>query len=89
MLKAESLFNLFSEVTPGKHITWPIYDGKDPLEAKTVENYVTPFFKTGSRMPIPILNLGLDIFIVQTEYDDKLNTYKVIVEGVVVKPKKK
>jgi len=52
MLKAESLFNLFSRITPGKRITWPIYDGKDPLEAKTVENYVTPFFKTGSNASV-------------------------------------
>jgi hypothetical protein len=88
MSKAEKLLNLIEDVTPGKYVTWPAYDGTDILDAKTVEDYVTPFFKTGSLMPIPILNLGLNVYIVQTEYNDDLQTYKVIVEGVIMKLKK-
>ncbi len=85
MLKAEMLLNLISDINPGKYITWPIYDGDNILDAKTVEDYVTTFFKTGSIMPIPILNLGLNIYVVQKEYDDEHHTYRVVIEGFVTK----
>ena len=87
MLKAEMLLNLISDIKPGKQITWPVYDGNNILEAKTVENYVTTFFQTGSKMPIPVLNLGLDIHSVETEYDDGVHTYRVVIEGFVTKLK--
>jgi hypothetical protein len=85
MLKAESLLSLISDVKPGKYITWPIYDGNEVLDAKTVEDYVTVFFKTGSIMPIPVLNLGLDIHAMATDYDDDHNRYKITIEGFVTK----
>jgi len=89
MLKAESIFNLFSELKPGQYITWPVYDGTDILEAKSMEEYVNTFFKTGTLMPIPVLNLGLDIYSVQAEYDDGHATHKVVIEGFITKPRKK
>ena len=87
MLKASSILDVVSNIKPGKHITWPVYDGDDILDAKSMEDYVTMFFKTGDIMPIPIFNLGLNIHSVQTEYNDELHTHKVIIEGLVVKPK--
>jgi len=85
MLKAEALLNALSNIMPGKSITWPVYAGDDVSDAKIVENYVTGFFKTGSLMPIPVLNLGLDIHSVKTEYNDYFHTYLIVIEGVVIK----
>lgn len=87
MLKSSVLLNTIQNLKPGEHITWPVYDGDDIQDAKILENYVTTFFKTGDIMPIPVFNLGLNIHSIQTEYDDGHHTYKVIIEGLVVKPK--
>lgn len=83
MLKAEVLLKFISDIKPGQYISWPIYVGDDIQEAKSLENYVTPFFKTGSKMPIPVFNLGLDIHSVESEYDDKHHAYRVTVEGFI------
>lgn len=81
--KAEALLSTIENVVPGTSISWKVYDGKNAKDAKTVENYVTVFFKTGNLMPIPVLDLGLDIHSVQTEYDDGKHTYVVQIEGIV------
>jgi hypothetical protein len=89
-LKAEALSNLLDNLKPGKAISWPIYEGNNILDARKMENHVTPFFRTGMPMPIPIPvpNLGLDIHSIETGYDDKIGRHKVIIEGIVVKMKK-
>ena len=83
--KAESLLAVIADITPGKYISWPVYDGKDPLDAKTVQDYVTAFFRTATLMPIPLVKLGLDIHSVQTEYDDQKHHYLITLEGTVRK----
>lgn len=85
MLKAEFLLNVLSDLKPGKGIKWPVYNGYDISEAKTVEDHVNVFFKTGNIMPIPVTNLGLNISSVQTEFDDYNNSYRVIIEGIVTR----
>jgi hypothetical protein len=89
MLKAPiclELQKVISEIKPGKSITWPVYNGKDVLDAKTVEDYVTVFFKTGDLMPIPVVkDLGLNIHGVTIDHDDDNHNYLVTIEGVVMK----
>lgn len=94
MSKAESLLKVISDVTPRKHITWPVYEGNDILEAKTVEDYVTTFFKTGEYMPFPppiSEKICLNVMAVQTEYTynaKKKNVkHRVIIKGLVMKKK--
>ena len=82
-LKAETLLTAISNLKPRQAISWPVYNGADPLEAKTVQSYVEAFFRTATLMPIPIVKLGLDIHSVQTEYDDQKHHYLIILEGVV------
>lgn len=82
-LKAENLLTAISNLKPRQAISWPVYNGMDPLEAKTVQSYVEAFFRTATLMPIPLVKLGLDIHSVQTEYDDKKHTYLIVLEGVV------
>ena len=83
MSKAEKLLTVINTVKPQTHITWPVYNGTDPIDAKTVQDYVTAFFKTAMLMPIPLVNLGLDICSIKTEYDDQTNHYLVIIDGTV------
>ena len=92
MLKAETLLNavkikdyISSNITSGTYIVWPLYNGKNILTARKIENYVTTFFKSGTKMPIPSLDLGLDIESIETEYDDKHNNHCVVIKGFVVK----
>jgi hypothetical protein len=87
-LKAEELLTAIENVVPGKSISWPVYDGKNIKDAKTVQDYVVVFFKTGMLMPIPVFDVGLDIQSVQTEYDDDKHTYLVVIEGIVTNFKK-
>ena len=82
-LKAENLLAAISNLKPRQAISWPVYNGTDPLEAKTVQSYVEAFFRTATLMPMPIAKLGLDIHSVQTEYDDQKHTYLIVLEGVV------
>jgi len=87
--KAESLLAAISNLVPGKSIMWPVYDGKDLLEAKTVQDYVEIFFRTGNLMPVHVVpNLGLNILSVQTEYDDQNHHHRIILEGIVTILKK-
>ena len=83
MLKAEALLNVINEIKPGNAIHWPVYNGNDILEAKSIEDYVTVFFKNGDLMPIPNMIFGLNVFSVETCFDDSNNTYKVVIEGIV------
>jgi len=98
MLKAESILKddipickelstLASKLKPGQYITWPVYYGDDILDAKKIEDYVNGFFKTGTIIPIPVLNLGLNVYAVQAEYDDGHSTHKVVIEGFITKIK--
>lgn len=84
-LKAESLLAAISNLKLLQTISWPVYNGTDPLEANTVQSYVEAFFRTATLMPIPLAKLGLDIHSVQTEYDDKKHHYLIILEGTVRK----
>lgn len=83
MTKAEALLSHIESVKVNSPITWKIYEGADPLDAKTVQNYVEGFFHTANLMPIPVVNLGLDILSVETEFDDQKHTYLIVLEGVV------
>ena len=84
-LKAENLLAAISNLKPRQAISWPVYNGTDPLEAKTVQSYVEAFFRTATLMPIPLAKLGLDIHSVETEFDDQAHTYSITVEGMVRK----
>lgn len=86
-LKAEALLETMENVKPGKYISWPVYDGDNIVDAKSVEDYVTVFFKTGDVMPIPFPGLGLNIQSVQTEYAGDEGHHKVVIEALVVKLK--
>ena len=85
MTKAEALLSHIESVKVNSPITWKIYEGNDPLDAKTVQSYVEGFFQTANLMPIPVVNLGLDILSVETEFDDQAHTYSITVEGMVRK----
>ena len=85
MTKAEDLLSHIESVKVNSAITWKIYEGNDPLDAKTVQSYVEGFFYTANLMPIPVVNLGLDILSVETEFDDQAHTYSITVEGMVRK----
>lgn len=85
MLKAEQLLNLIDNVKPGAYVTWPIYTGKRIEDAKTVENYVEGFFKTGELIPIPVIKLGVNIISVDVKYDDFRNIHEIIIFGEVCK----
>ena len=87
MLKAETLLSIVSNIVPGKHIIWPVYDGEDILDAKMIEEYVTSYFRTGNIMPIPNMNLGLNIDSVEIEYDGAHSNHRIVIKGLVV-PKK-
>jgi len=87
MLISASILDPTSNLNHRKYIVWSVYNGDDILDAKSVADYVTTFFKTGEVMPIPIFNLGLNIHSVQTEYNDELGVHKVIIEGIVVDPR--
>ena len=85
MAKAESLLATISNLKPRQVISWPVYNGSDPIEAKTVQSYVEGFFHTANLMPIPVVNLGLDILSVETEFDDQKHNYFILLEGTVRK----
>lgn len=83
MTKAEALLSHIEGVKVNSAIAWKIYEGNDPLDAKTVQSYVEGFFHTANLMPIPVVNLGLDILSVETAFDDQKHTYLIMLEGVV------
>jgi hypothetical protein len=66
---------------PGKGISWPIYDGPDITDAIFCYSVVNGFFCTGTRMPIPGMDLVIDIISVEA-IDDKDN-HKVTIEGII------
>ena len=85
--KAEKLLAVIDNLKPGQNIVWPVYDGADITDAKTVENYVTAFFRSGDLMPIPKVKLGLNVRSVQTEHYESnlIDRYSVTIEGLVTK----
>lgn len=85
MTKAEELLSHIESVKVNSAITWKIYEGNDPLDAKTVQSYVEGFFHTANLMPLPMVHLGLDILSVETKFDDQAHIYSITVEGMVRK----
>jgi hypothetical protein len=84
-LKAEALSNLLDNLKPGKAISWPIYEGNNILDARKMENHVTPFFRTGMPMPIPIPvpNLGLDIHSIEMGMMIRLAGIRLLLRGLL------
>lgn len=70
---------------PGEGVEWTVYDGDNILDAKSIEDYVNGFFRSGNMMPIPGFNFKLDIHSVQTEYEDENGIHRVVIEGIVRK----
>lgn len=82
--KADQILVTIEEtIKIGRKISWVIYRGSSVVEAKSIENYINGFFKTGNLMPIHFKDFGLDILTVNVEYDNIEKTTIISVEGIV------